>query len=305
MENSTRRDVLKATAGIGLTATFGVGTGSAYSGTLQPDADGVYVWGPAIEILEQDSARTEFYDIMTAAEATTAYFSWGAYEASSATRADLEQFVLESDSEGIDVQFMAGPSPGKDAPTNFYNDYLPAMSSYLDEYAAPAGVHLDVEPGSDSLDSFMDNYASVLSTVETNESLNGLHVSVAWRDWWTQNAMDATKDVRDHSRVDSVVTMAYEDTESEIRTSAKQAMQTGTNFWGSPTYSDQNYVVAVEIQDPNGKSLDPANTLHDEGEYATANVLNDIDADPTPRNYQGTAIHDYYELRNWANTYEV
>lgn len=306
MKRSTRRDVLKTTAGLGLMTTFGVGTGSAYSGTLQLNTDGVYVWGPAIDILEQNSSRTEFYDIMTAAGATTAYFSWGAYEASSATAADLEQFVLESDIEGIDIQFMAGPTPGQDAPAEFFNDYLPAMSSYLDSYANPAGIHLDIEPDDgETLDSFLYNYDSVLYDIEVNDTLNGVPVSIAWRDWWTQNAMEGTKNVRDHSRVDSVVTMSYEDTEPEVRTSTKDAMQTGTNFWGSPTYSSQDYAVAVEIQDPNGKSLDPANTLYDEGEYATESILDALDSNPTPGNYQGNAIHDYYALERWANTTEV
>jgi hypothetical protein len=304
MERSTRRDVLKVTTGIGFTTTFCSNLGSAYSGPLQVNTDGVYVWRPAIDILERDSSRTEFYDIMADAGATTAYFSWGAYEASSATATDLEQFVLESESNGIDVELMAGPTPGQDAPAEFSNDYVPAMLSYLDSYADPAGIHLDIEPSDGSLDSFLYKYESVLSDIEAKNTLNGVHVSVAWRDWWTQSAMSDTKNVRDHGRADSVVVMAYEDTESEIRTSIKDAMQDGTNFWGSRTYSSQNYVTAVEIQDPDGKSLYPENTLYDEDEDATASILDALDSDPTPGNYQGNAIHDYHALRNWANTSE-
>jgi hypothetical protein len=305
MKRSRRRDVLKATAGIGFTTTFRDNFGSTHSEPLQINTDGVYVWGSAIDILEQDGSRTEFYDVMADAGATTAYFSWGACEASSATVADLEQFVLESESNGIDVELMAGPTPGQDAPAEFSNDYVPAMLSYLDSYADPAGIHLDIEPGEGSLDSFRYKYESVLSDIEAENTLNGVHVSVVWCDWWTQNATADTKNVRDHGRVDSVVVMAYEDTESEIRTSIKDAMQDGTDFSGSRTYSSQHYVTAVEVQDPDGKSLDPGSTLYDEGEDGTASILDALDSDPTPGNYHGNVIHDYHALRNWTNASET
>lgn len=290
-----RRDALKRLASIGAATTVVGSSVTSAAEYIEPDADAVYVWGLASDIILNSSARSTFFSDMDAVNASEVYFSWGAYADSSATGSDLENFVRDARDHGIEVHIMSGPTPGEDAPSTFYNDIMFDIIGWMNDHIQPDGIHLDIEPGDGDLATFLDTYETVLTQIETNDALYGVPLSVAWRDWWTQNELSKTKNVRDHSRVDFVVSMSYSDSESEIRTDTKETMMT-SDGWLGRSYSSKEYVVAVEIQ----PGVDPDITLHEEGESATADILAALDSDPTPGNYRGTAIHYYGPLMDWA-----
>ncbi|UPV98861.1 hypothetical protein M0R88_09985 [Halorussus gelatinilyticus] len=302
MLDSTRRAYLKRIV-TGTVGTTLLGSGMASAGTLQPKADTTYVWGRAEDIVQDSTARSTFYDVMSAMSGSYVYFSWGEIQKRSVPSSDLDEFVVGANDNGYDVRLLSGQVDQRtDAPLVFSDRYLSALSAYLDDYSAD-GVHLDIEPSGNDLGAFLDNYETLLDHIEQNSSFNGVTLSIAWRDWWTQNEMAKTRNVRDHARVDEIDVMAYADAESKVRESAEQAMQDGSNLWGR-TFSSKPYVVTVEIQNLEGSTDSPL-SFYDEGEWATATVLDNIDSSPPKGNYDGRGIHFYNPLLRWQRTYEV
>lgn len=289
-----RRDALKRLASIGV-ATTAIGSGvTSAEEYIEPDADAVYVWGPADDILLDSDIRMRFYHDMDAVNASKAYFSWGEYNRSSANGSDLADFIRDARDHGIEIH-LTSSLKGEDAPGAFYNDVMFDIIDWMDQHIEPDGVHLDLEPDGGDLATFLDSYETMLTQININSALSGVPLSIAWRLGFTEKELSRTKNVRDHARIDSIVSMSYADSTSHIRNKTEKTMMTGDGQSGR-TYSDKEYVVAVEIQ----PDVNPDITLYDEGEAKTADVLAALDENPPAGNYTGTAIHDYKALQHWA-----
>lgn len=249
----------------------------------------VYVWGYAGTLATDEAAADRFFERTDEKDINTVFMSWGAFNSASA--ADRAAFIERAHENDLQVHALIGTA-GSDAGTNA-EQTIPEVIAYNDGQSSAAqfdGIHLDVEPGQADLETFLDNYRTMLDGARTQiqsdsgASINsqGMALSSAVGWWWANNAPTKTEQVVEQNALDYVVVMAYWDTEEEVRNRLSNIVSN----------TDTPYVVGVETQEfP--QDGDDRVTFYEEGEAAADAALQSIAVDPPSSEHIGGAYHFY------------
>ena len=296
-------EALSTTAGAPGTLEDTVVAGTELSSAVEGfRSRAVYVWGYAGVLATDDAAATRFFERTEELGIETVFLSWGASTAVSAQ--ERAGFVADAHANGLQVHALVGTA-GSDAVTNAAAT-IPDILTYNENRSTSErfdGVHLDVEPGTADLGTFLGEYRTLLDGIRTEIQADGgatidsqalaLSAAIGW--WWPNSHPTETEQLVDAPALDYVVVMAYWDTEREVRDRLSNVV----------SRTETPYVLAAETQEFTDGG-DERVTFYEEGPVATNRTLQNVSETPPSPGHIGGAFHFYQSsVSTWDTLREV